>query len=98
MPMLMFGRIALLAYLIGLILVIIHNFFGGQVNFHIPKSDGMMTLLVILMFVKGLIIYSSVIAIGYWAVVALGWFWGILAAIGALIFQFQLGVFIWRRC
>jgi hypothetical protein len=97
MPMLLFGRIVLLAYIVGLILVIIQNFFGGRVNFHKPKSDRLMTFLVILMFVKGFIIYLSIIAMGYWAVMAFGWFWGILSALGALIFQFQIGFFIWRR-
>jgi hypothetical protein len=95
--MLLFGRVALLAYGIGLILVIIHNIFGGRENFHRPKSEGMMTLLIILMFVKGVLIYLSVIAIGYWAVVSFGWFWGLLSAIGALLFQFQIGQFVWRR-
>lgn len=97
MSMLLFGRIAILAYAVGLILVIIHNIFGGRENFHRPKSQRKETLLIILMFVKGAFIYLSVISLGYWAVVAFGWFWGILSAIGALLFQFQVGHFIWRR-
>ena len=96
MSMLLFGRIALLAYGIGLLLVILNNIFNGQKNFHKPKSEGTMTLLIILVFVKGFLIYLSIIAIGYWAVVTFGLFWGLLSAIGFLFFQFLVGLFTWK--
>jgi hypothetical protein len=97
MSMLLFGRIALAIYGVGLILVIIHNIYGGRQSFHEPKSTRKESLLIILMFVKGFLIYVSVIAIGYSMSMIYGWAWGIVFAICVLIVQFQVGHFIWRR-
>ncbi|MGI9068572.1 MAG: hypothetical protein ACR2HX_19490 [Pyrinomonadaceae bacterium] len=96
MPDLLYPRIALVAYALGLVLTVVFNIFNGRSRYGLPVSSGHKTGWASILYLRGLLLYASIAVLTYWAVQTNGYAMGILAGLGALIFKSMVNRMSWR--
>lgn len=96
MPNLLYARIALGIYVLGLVLTVVYNVFNGRIGATRPRSSANKSAWVGVLFLRGLLLYPSIAVLTYWAVETNGYLLGILAGLGALIFKSIVNRTSWR--
>jgi hypothetical protein len=96
LPELSYPRIALGVYALGLVLTVVYNVFNGRIGATRPRSSANKSAWVSILYLRGLLLYSSIAVLTYWAVQTNGYLLGILAGLGALIFKSMVNRTSWR--
>jgi hypothetical protein len=90
----LYAQIALAVYVVGLVLTVVFNVFNGRSTYGlpVPHKDTWGAIL----FLRGLLLYPSILVLTYWAVQSMGVAMGIVAGLGALIFKSMVNRITWR--
>ena len=89
-----YARIALAAYVLGLVLIVVFNVFNGRSKYGLPVPHK--TAWAAILYLRGLLIYPAIVLLTYWSVQSMGIPLGILAGLGALIFKSMVNRATWR--
>ena len=96
MPDLLYPRIALATYALGLVLTVVYNVFNGRIGYERPRTMANKSAWINILFLRGLLLYPSIAVLTYWFIQTNGYVIGILAGLGALILKFLVNHLSWR--
>jgi hypothetical protein len=92
---LLYARIALAVYALGLVLTVVYNIFNGRRGrdrLSLARKSAWDNIL----FLRGFLIYPSILVITYWSIQWNGIVMGIMAGVGAFIFKMIVNHVSWR--